>query len=232
MNKEHLKLCLLSAVPVLAYFTYFFHFSINAPQFDDFQSIIRAIITYGTSRNRFDWLTTQYVEHRIAYVRLVSLFVYKLTGSIHFTGIGFIGNLSLVGILVLLALWFNRWKLLPYFLPVPIVLFQMNYHHNTFTSMMAVQNLGIIFWALLTFWLLSKRCQWKQLVALFPAVIAVYTSGNGICVMLIGISMLLYQRRWLPLTVWALIGTAAVSWYFRGFHWGNSTFSASYAIQH
>jgi hypothetical protein len=232
MNRECLKLGLLSVAPVLAYFVYFFHFSINAPQFDDFQSIIRAIITYDTSQNWFDWLTTQYVEHRIAYVRLVSLFIYKLTGSINFTAISFIGNLSLVGVLVLLGLWFNRWKLLPYFLPVPVILFQMNYHQDTFTAMMAVQNLGILFWAMLTFWLLSEGRRWQQLTALLPAMAAVYTSGSGLFVVLIGIVLLLFQHRWLPLTIWLLVGTAAIGWYFRGFYWGNSLFSGSYAIHH
>ncbi|QKZ13492.1 hypothetical protein [Spirosoma sp. KUDC1026] len=232
MNKESLKLWLLAAVPVLAYFAYFFHFSINAPQFDDFQSIIRAIITYDTAQNWFDWLTTQYVEHRIAYVRLVALVVYKLTGTVNFIDISFIGNLSLVGVLIMLGLWFNRWQLLPYFLPVPFILFQMNYHHDTFTAMMAVQNLGILFWALLTFWLLAEGRRWKQRIALLPAVAAVYTSGSGMFVLLIGAVLLLVQRRWLAATVWLVVGTAAIAWYFRGFYWGNSIFSASYAIQH
>jgi hypothetical protein len=232
MNKESLKRWLLATVPVLAYFAYFFHFSINAPQFDDFQSIIRAIITYDTAQNWFDWLTTQYVEHRIAYVRLVALLVYKLTGAINFIDISFIGNLSLVGVLVILGLWFNRWKLFPYFLPVPFILFHMNYHHDTFTAMMAVQNLGILFWALLTFWLLAGERQWKQLIALLPAIAAVYTSGSGMFVVLIGIALLLVQRRWLPAAVWLLVGTAAIGWYFRGFYWGNSIFSVSYAVQH
>lgn len=232
MNREYLKLFLLSAVPVLAYFAYFFHFSINAPQFDDFQSIIRAVITYDTSQNWLDWLTTQYVEHRIAYVRLVSLLVYKLTGSINFIDISFIGNLSLVGVLIILGFWFNRWKLLPYFLPVPVILFQMNYHHDTFTAMMAVQNLGILFWALLTFWLLSEERKWQQVVALLPAIVAVYTSGSGLFVILIAIATLAFRRQWIPVMIWILVGGIAIGWYFRGFYWGNSIFSASYAIQH
>ena len=210
------RMQLLAAIPIISYFAYFFYYGIDAPQFDDFQTVVRSAITFDSAENRLRWLIAQYGEHRIAYVRLVAVLVEHLTGHINFVWMGLIGNTSLIGVAIILFKWFRKWRLERYFIPVPFILFQMNYHHNTFTAMMALQNLTIIFWALITFWWVSAGRGWRPWAGLLTAILAVYTSGNGLFVVITAILMLVLRRQWQQAAIWIVVGGGAVFAYFWG----------------
>lgn len=216
---------LLSCLPVALYFVCFFYFGINAPQFDDFQTVVRAVALLDTATDKLQWLISGYGEHRIAYVRLVAIVVHALTGSIDFMWMGFIGNLSLIGVIGILAVWFKRWQLERYFLPIPFILLQMHYHHNTFTAMMALQNLTILFWALLSLWWATTGRGWRLGAALVVAVIAVYTSGNGILVLGTAILVLLIRRQW----PYALGGLVLGGLVLAGYFWDLHSITPSYS---
>ncbi len=216
----------IALIPIVVYFACFFYYSINAPQFDDFQTIVRSVITFDEAKNRLSWLLSQYGEHRIGYIRFIAVAFQRLTGKIDFVWIGLIGNASLVGVVIILLRWFKQWGLERYFLPVPFILFQMNYHHNTFTAMMALQNLTILFWAFLTLWWVSTGNGWRLWAALFTAVLAVFTSGNGLFVVLTAVLVLMYRRQWLQLAVWVVVGGGAVIGYF----WGLDMIRPSYTL--
>ena len=221
---------LLAFLPVILYFFSFFYFGINAPQCDDFQSVLRSTVLFDEATNFFEWLIAQYGEHRIAYNRVVALLVQRLTGSIDFIWMGLIGNLSLLGVFGLLLAWFKRWGIERYFLPVPFILFQMHYHHNTFIAMMGLQNLTILFWALLTFWWIDDGRSWRPWAALLIAVIAIFTSGNGMLILFTAMLMLALQRRWGLLLGWILVGGLALAGYFWQLHTLRSNYSLPFLI--
>jgi len=229
------KVALLTGIPIAIYFACFFYYSINAPQFDDFQTIIRSVITFDEAKSRLHWLLSQYGEHRIGYIRFIAIILQRLTGKIDFVWMGLIGNASLIGVVVILYRWFKQWGLERYFLPVPFILFQMNYHHNTFTAMMALQNLTILLWALITLWWVSTSHGWRLWAALATAVLAVFTSGNGLFVVITAILVLIYRCQWKYVAIWTLIGGGALMGYF----WGldmvrpsyNLTFLTTHALQ-
>lgn len=200
----------LGALPVLVYFASIGFLSINAPQNDDFQSILHDIIAFDNAPDRLQWLVAQYVEHRIAYVRLMVLTWQRLTGTINFTALNFLGNFSLLGVLWLLAQWFWRQRLLPYFLPIPFILLIPNYHHNIFVSMMALQNLSVLFWAALTIWWVADGRQWRPWAALVPALLCLYTSGNGLLLLPLALMLFVWQRRWRLVIGWSVVALAAM----------------------
>lgn len=220
----------LSVWPVGLYFACIGLLSIDAPQNDDFQSIVHDLIAYDTAPDRLQWLMAQYVEHRIASVRLVVLAWQRLTGRLNFTALNVLGNLSLVGVLWLLAQWFSRQRALAYFLPVPFILLVLNYHHNTFVSMMALQNLSVLFWAALTLWWIADGRQWRPWVAILPALLCLYTSGNGLLLLPLVIALLLGQRRWRLALVWSVVVLAAVVAYCWQFSPGRVNHKLSFLL--
>lgn len=223
---------LLSCLPVALYFFSFFYFGINAPQFDDFQTVVRSVALFDKADSLLQWLISNYGEHRIAYVRLVAVAVHRLTGSINFVWMALIGNLSLVGVIIILGAWFKRWKLERYFLPVPFILFQMHYHHNTFTAMMALQNLTILLWALLTFWWVADGRGWRLGGALFIAIVAMYTSGNGMFVLATALLTLVIRRQWTYALGGLVIGSIALVGYFWNLHSVTPNYSPYFLVTH
>jgi hypothetical protein len=205
---------LLMALPVLAYFAGYALLTQNLPRNDDPPATLPILLAFHDGHDWLRVLFEQYVEHRIAYPRLMTLLVQQAGGALDYRWLGFVGNLSLLGTLLVCWSWFRRWGLRAYFLPVPFILFQFGYHHNTFVAMMALQNLSIVCWALLTCWWLGGDRPWQRYAALATALLATFTSGNGGLLFPIGIGFWLLQRRWTAALLWAVVGGLALGFYF------------------
>lgn len=209
---------LIAVTPVVLYFAAFAGFSQNLPRNDDPPATLPFLLAVERGEAWARVLFEPYAEHRIAYVRLMTLLVQRLAGALDYRMLGLLGNLSLIGVLAVFWAWFRRWKLEVYVLPIPFLLFHWGFHHNTFVAMMALQNLTIVLWGVLVAWWLADGRSWRPYAALLVAVVAVYTSGSGMLLVAIGSGYLLLLRRWRALACWLLVGGLAVGLYFRGLH--------------
>lgn len=209
---------LVCLLPIGLYFYWVLAFATNVPFFDDF-AILDALVRLEKARSPAEWLTiltAPHNEHRIGSLRLLSFLASRLNGGVvNLTTLTFLGNLSLLGLLALF------WRVhahsgLPgrYFLPVPFLVFQMQFFENAFWPMAAVQNLSILGLACTAFYLLTRPGRVAFGGALALASLSVYTSGNGLFVLPVGLLVVLVQRRWQAGVVWLLSSGALVLGYF------------------
>ncbi|WP_266368380.1 hypothetical protein [Tellurirhabdus rosea] len=210
MNNKLVSLALWC--PVVLYFGYLLFFAVNVPQLDDFGAIFVSVMDLKRSASfREFWyvLLNYHNEHRIAYTRLVAWLVSLLSGGvIDFRMLIALGSLSLLGIWWVFYrafCWMQRplW----YFVPVSFLLFQLQYFENTFFAMASLQNFGVWCWSGLSLCLLIVPAETRQLRARFwaalgLAVLATYTSGNGLLALVVGGGVLLYLRRYRELLLW------------------------------
>ena len=220
-------LTLLILVPVYRYYVVVFGNAVNVPFEDDFDSALAFASNYlyktPTLLGKVERIFSQHNEHRIVLDRLAFLTDYSLTGHINFRHLILFGNLSLLVVLVLLFLASFRHltpvQKLAYFLPVSILLFQMHFWELTVWGMASIQNLYIVAFALLSFYALDRRQQQSAWfwVAVASAIVATFTSGNGLFVFIIGLLVLLLQKAYRPLGIWTAIGLATVALYFWGY---------------
>ena len=218
-------LAVLLAIPVGSYYQTVYQNAYNFPYEDDFNSALSFISEYAfgglTVSEKLKLIFSQYNEHRIVFDRLVFLTDYALFSELNFRHLILIGNLSLVliGVLFVKASFPNltlRQKLV-YLLPVAYSLFLFQYWELSTWSMAALQNLYVVAFAMLSLYSLSRPGQWAFGLACAAAVLAAFTSGNGIFTFLAGAPVLVLLKSYRKLAIWLLIGAATATLYFWGY---------------
>jgi len=218
-----------AAVPVVAYFVFFFSFALDLPFGDDYPVLAFAVnFTNPEWPKKTQIFFSQHNEHRIVTLRAVVLAFHYLSLKIDWVAIAFLGNLGILGIVLLLWKHAGRAGDLPpprrilWFLPVVFFLFQPQHHQLTLWAMCAFTNVGVLLFALLSFFLLTHRDSVPGntlpfLAAVGFALLAAYTNGNGVFAIVIGAFVLLAERTYRRLFIWLGTGAFAVGFYFTGY---------------
>ncbi len=208
----------LAAVPVLVFYGYFWRYAVNVPFQDDYDGVLGSLMTLLDARSAGEWfraLLAQDDEYRVAFVRLVTLGLYGLTGEADFRILGLLGNGLLLGFLVLFYRTTRQLGLpVVYFAPVPFLLLNQNFYEGTFWGWIPCQYFAVLFWAFLTVYLVSRNRSWSFVWAVGLALVTTFTNGNGLLVFGPGVLLLLYERRWLWLAVWLGTMLLAARLYF------------------
>ena len=165
--------------------------SFNVPYFDDFDAIGSFIIN---SENRslstiIHDIFSQYAEHRIGFTRFISLTYFKLFGVVNFKHLILFGLCGLIGIQFLIYFQIRHLKYRFFLLSsCSAILLNFQYWENMMSAMTSLQNLFAPFFCLLGIYLLSKGSVLKfRISAYFVVFIAIFTSGNGLLVLAIGL---------------------------------------------
>lgn len=221
-------------VPIIIYFWIVFKFSENIPFWDDYDAVLR-FMTHYFERDfsaKLGLLFHHHNEHRIFVSRVISLMDYYLFGKVNFEHLIYIGNLFLVGIFFLLYKAFkNDIKAnIRLFIPVAIILFQSQYLTNSVWAMASIQNFGVIFFSLLSLYLLHRQ---KLLPSLFIGTLAVLTSGGGFLVFPIG-ALYIWLNRKINKTfyIWCITSIVVIGLYFYGYKSNPDHPSIFYALSH
>lgn len=216
----------IALIPIAFYYTWVIRFSVDCPQIDDF-AVLLITIALQKSTSFGEWcyyLFSFHNEHRIVVTRLIFIVLaFFNEGFVNIKWVILIGNFALMGLLMLFLKGFNTTKNAAwYFLPVPFLLFQMQFFENTFFAMASVQNLGIWLGAGLTFWVLSSPQQpnnWLDKPFIGGAILATITaltSGNGILVFPIGILIYLQKGNIKKTILWLILTAIACLSYLKG----------------
>ncbi|MEO6282136.1 MAG: hypothetical protein ABIN80_29670 [Dyadobacter sp.] len=218
MNKNSNLLRIVSMlVPVLLWVFVILYYSVNLPWYDDFDpfpDFLHKWITDASLSDRLNLLFQPNNEHRMVVGKLVTLIYYWITGHLNFTFLHIAGACFTLGTLAIFWRSFKESKLSWwYFLPVPFLLFQLQYHLVFLWAICSLQHQPVVFFVCLSMFLLSKnRFGW----AVLAAVCATYAMSNGIFVWPAGVVVLLLSFRYKHLAVWCVAGTLAVGFYFYG----------------
>lgn len=219
-----LTLCLV-LIP-LVFFGYIFQkYAINIPHWDDLavRNSLAEFLTSDSFTHKIKVLFAQHNEHRIFLTRVFALFVYLLKGTLDLKILMLLGNLSLIGLLFIFFRYVVRNKLsLIALVPVSFVLFNNALYENVFWGMASVQNFWVILSAFVTFYLLiyayNKPTKTYFYLAIACCFLGTFTSSNGILIPLIGIAILVFQKRYRELVTWAGASAVFLFFYFFQYH--------------
>ncbi|MCK8490345.1 hypothetical protein M0L20_00700 [Spirosoma sp. RP8] len=218
------------AVPLILFALVWSYYAVNVPKWDD--HALRAFLynfdQETTLSGKIYQLFRQHNEHRIVYDRFVALLDYQLFGKLNFRHLMAIGNLSLVGLLLVFATVCRReGRSVTLVIPIALFLFNLSHWENMFWGMAALQNFSVVLWVILTFFLLIYANRLGLAIA--SATLATLTSGNGLLVWPIGLVLLALlpneglpfrpgnstrSKAFLPLVSWLLSAVVVLGLYF------------------
>jgi hypothetical protein len=208
---------LVVLVPIVAHFYGLFHYGINIPKWDD-HALRNFLVNFNVADSwgeRFRLLFAQHNEHRIVYDRLVALLLYGLTGEINFVGLMAVGSLSLLGILLVFHRIIRVSGLAQaVFLPLPFLLLTFQHHENTLWGMASLQNFSVVFFTLSSLVCLAQGTKRLFGWAIFWALLALITSGNGTLIWFVGAGILVLQKEGRRLGIWATVAAGVLGFYF------------------
>ncbi len=206
------------AIVFVAHLVLLFVFARDVPRSDDFDSIFGFLINFQSADflDRLALCFSFHNEHVILPVRLSALLWHYGLG-----GISFIGMMVLGSLILALGVWIihratgvqgkNDW------IHVALVLLAFNFasDQNFLWAMASLQNFGALTLGFLTIHLLYKK---KNIASGLLAVMTVFSGGNGILVLVIGLLILLIERRdfrWIAF--WLLISVFAITVFLSGY---------------
>lgn len=218
-----LKIAILGALVFLAicvFYLFFFKFAVNIPFSDDYCAILGFVDNFLVSnfKDKIILIFSQHNEHRLVFLRIITLLTYYLSGKINLKLLAFLGSISLLGLLLIFSKVFNYSKnRFTYFCPVIFLLFQPAYWGAVYFATPALSNLYVIFFAFLSLYLLTKPIFRYFLFSLLLAILATFTQGNGMLVFFAGLLPLILQKRYKEIILWSLIGIGCILFYFNGY---------------
>lgn len=215
-NKKPL-LVLAAALPVVFWIGVILYYSVNLPWYDDFDpfpDFLSKWITTDAFAERLKLLFQPNNEHRMVVGKLATLAYYWVTGHLNFTFLHIGAALFTLGTLAVFWRAFKRSNLSGwYFLPVPFLLFQLQYHLIFLWAICGWQHEPVVFFVVLSMFLLSGK---RFGGALLAGVCATYAMSSGIFVWPAGVAVLLLRSQYKQLIGWVLVGALAVGLYFYG----------------
>ena len=237
---ERLVAGLLVLIPIVVFWYVWAHYAVNVPKWDDhalktFLSNLEKEPSFSGDMYLF---FKQHNEHRIVYDRLVTWLDFHLFGKFNYLHLMVVGNLSLLGLLVIFWLALSEASTPPstllkrrsflslangllYLPPVAYLLLNLSQWENMFWGMAALQNFTVVFWIFWAIYLLAFTQ--KIGAALVVAVAATLTSGNGLLVWPVGFAMLFLQAVFqnrasrTNLIRWSGVAIVAILLYFWGY---------------
>ena len=162
-SKTSLVLIAAAAVPILAYFLFFFSFAVDIPFEDDY-----SVLAFDINFTNPEWpakpamFFSLHNEHRIATLRALVLGLRALSLRINWVWLAFLGNLGILAVALLLWKHFRGARaappsLLPAvgILPAIYILFQPQHHELALWAMCAVTNIGVVVFAFMALFFLA-----------------------------------------------------------------------------
>ncbi len=207
----------LGLLPVLFWMAVIGYYSVDLPWYDDFDpfpDFLRSWNNAATFSDKLYYLFLPNNEHRMVIGKLVSLAYYGVTGKLSFNFLNYAGACFTLGTAYLFWLSFRKMKL-PwfYFIPVLLLLFQLQYHLVYLWAICSLQHQPVVFFLCLSMFFLSKE---KLLLAILAAFAANFAMSNGIFVWAAGIVVLILNSNYKHLVVWVLAAGLSVFLYFHG----------------
>ena len=209
----------LIALPAIAFYSILTHLLTNNPGLDDYDALLGFLNTFRTTPHpALYFLTALHGEYRLFFEHAILLLQLYLLGHISFSDLAALGNLSVL--LLAAVLWRIFLPQLPLgrrltlFLPVPFLLFQLQYFEDLDYSMTALQNLPVVPFLLATLLFLHRAGNKAFAAALLTLTLTVAASGNGLFLIFIGAAVLLQQRRPRALAAWSTLSLALLAAYF------------------
>lgn len=214
---------LFIAAPVIIFYSVLFRQFLNLPMSDDYYVLLNFLNQMreapNVSAKAHYFLLSQYNQYKLFFEHALFWTQLELLGHLDLKILCILGDSFVVWLAILL------WKMfLPHaadfparltlFIPIPWLLFQLQYAQTLNFAMAALQNLPVLFFSFAAIYLLLQRTRWKFLCALVCLVLAVSSSGNGLLMIPIGILILALNRKGASLFIWTATSAVCIAAYF------------------
>lgn len=210
-NARTLIAALLVAAPAILFYVLLVRASFNLPVMDDYHALLAVVnhlrITQGVESRFFYLLGAQHNEYKLWFGGGIAWLQYLALGHLDFRwlslfGASFILPLALVLWTMFLPTCADLPKRLLLFVPASCLLFQLSYAETLNWAMASLQNLPVLFFALLAIVLLVRSTRgafWWSLVCL---TLAAASSGNGLLLIPVGLVACAARRQYARLLCW------------------------------
>ncbi|WP_439556306.1 hypothetical protein [Dyadobacter sp.] len=207
----------LALLPILIWVFVILYYSVDLPWLDDFDpfpDFLHKWISEESSAEQLALLFQPNNEHRMVVGKLLTLGYYWVTGQLNFTFLHIAGACFTLGTLLIFWRVFRQTKLsFWYFLPIPFLLFQLQYHLVFLWAICSLQHQPVVLFVCLSMYLLANG---RFSLAALSGLCATYAMSSGIFVWPAGIMILLLSSRYKQLAIWCLIAVVGVGLYFYG----------------
>ncbi|AYV56397.1 hypothetical protein EFP84_13330 [Leptospira kmetyi] len=192
-NRIHIFRILSSVVFLYCVYNYFHtirKLSVDFPLGDDYDAILDFLNQWKQSGSKVSLLFGQHNEHRLVFLRIVTLFYFQLFHTVNFIHLILIGNAFVF--LSLLVLYLSvedrrKWILLP---PILFLVFSFSNWEAQTWAMASLSNYPAVFFGFLSLYLLTKENYASFGFGIICAIVAVFSQGNGMFVFISGIPLL------------------------------------------
>jgi hypothetical protein len=203
--------------------------SVNIPYLDDFHAATQFINIYASSHGALHHLasilTWQHSQYKLIFASAVFALDYSLSGHLNFALLGWLGNLFIF--LIALLLWhifqprntpFAQRLLL--FVPIALLFFAPQYDENINWTVAGLMYNPSIFFSILAILLLARNQTSAFALACTSLLFATAASGNGFFLAFTGLLLLLQLRQFLWAALWSAITILMAGVYALHFHPG------------
>jgi hypothetical protein len=196
--------------------------AVNLPQMDDYDAVLAFLngflSTQGSRQRLIFLLASQHVQYKLYLLHLFVLAEYGATGHVNFIFLEFVGDSFVVLIVALFWLKFERdagsfRRRILLFGPAVLMLMAPRYSDNLNWAVGGLQNLAVIFFALVSLWLLQSEGGLALVGACASLVGAIAASGNGFVLAVTGLMLLWQVRGWRRMAVWCGVTMAMAAVY-------------------
>ncbi|RRB07061.1 hypothetical protein [Larkinella rosea] len=218
-----------SGFTVLFYVYYVAVYSVDFP-FQDDNSLLQVIFELkkglGWKHNLHTFFRTEN-DHRIFVPRLIGYLDYILTGHLNFKSYILLAAINLIAVCGFVFGLFRRLKLpFYYFLPIPFLIFQPQYHEVSIWALTGLQHITLLI-LLCGCLILLKKPSWGRVsIAVVLALLATFTHGNGIVVFATGGFLLLVEKHYKVLIPWIVSAIVAFGLYIADYTPGSGVESS------
>lgn len=202
---------------------------VNYPILDDFGAIVNFMVDYLKTagfKETIKLLFSQNNDFRLVVLKLITLSDYYIFGKINF------GHLRIIGFSFFLSTLFLFFKLgrfqtskFYYFLPVPLLLISFAYAEINSLAMESLSHFVVIFFAISCLYYLFETK--KIVLPIILLIFGIYSNGNGLLLVPIGILGLLITKDYKRLCIWSLFCALAIFVFFLDYEKGNTPLDAS-----
>ncbi len=208
----------LILLPIVIFYGFIWRNALGIPFQDDIDGILgvlQDLLKANSFSEKLTIILQQDDEHRVAFDRVVTYCLYLLNGEVNLKTHLLIGCSLILGIFGMIAYAFRKANL-PLFalIPVAFFIFQIQYYEGIFWSMIPCQNFAVLFFAFLSIFLVSQGSKWGLALAFLIALIATFSSGNGMLTFVPCLLILGYQRRWKSFFLWGIWMVTSIIFYF------------------
>jgi len=221
--RDRTAIC-LALTALLIHYTVLLIYAENIPIGDDYYDVFRFLYRYehaASVKEKLLALYAQHNEHRTTLSRIVYLAMYDLSGTINFRELILIGDLSTLGIIILLAKQYKNQKhAIAICAFIATFILNLQSWQSMLWAMTALSSYSVIFFMLACFTsLTTNKTAWVFFAMLF-AVCASLSMGNGLLAWPLGLLCIFLSKpsnRNLHVALWLLASAVFIFIYLYGY---------------